>query len=280
MTRGRKNIRQSDRAASRANTARLVRKAGTLLLVFAILATVVVGALNGVLQIRKWFLTSPTFAMEEFAFEGLARAREAELLSMSELRKGDNIFEVELEAVVALMRQHPWVRDVTVERELPRKLAIQVFENEPVALVELGGLYYLDVDGHPFKKVAPGEQVDFPIIGGPPREAFGENVEEYEALFREALRASEAFRQSGLERRAALSQIDVDREDGVTLFLGSGALAVKLGRGEYEAKFTKLGAILAELDRRGERAEIVRLESRGSTPGRVAVQTAQRDAPP
>lgn len=270
----RRNRRRVDQAAVRAAARGTALRAAKALGVIALLvgicgATALAGA-----KARGYVTTSPTFAIEKIAFEGVHHASEVELARLSGIALGDNVFQVDLVSAEKAMAAHPWVRRVSLERDYPRTIVARIIEYEPAALADLGTLYYVDEVGKPFKKLAPGEEGDWPILRGVTRDEYLAHEREIEALFREALEALAAYRDAGLEKRAPVSEVKVDRVDGLTLWCGPEAIAVKLGVREYREKFSRLEQLLAELKSRGARAEVIRLDNR-TRPGWVAVQLAQ-----
>jgi cell division protein FtsQ len=258
------------RAAAKGFAARAIRFFGILLLVVGLCA----GAAFGAVRLKAWIFSSPTFAIEQISFEGLQRSSEAELIRLSGLVIGENIFEADIPGAERAMAGHPWVDRVLIDRIYPRKLRVRVTEHEPAALTDLGGLYYVDTEGKAFKRLAPGDEADLPILRGVGREDYAADPEQGEALFREALEAHAVYRASGLEERAPVSEILVDRLEGLTFFCGEDAFAVRLGRGDYQEKLRRLERLLEELSSRGARAEVIRLDNR-TRPGWVAVQLAQ-----
>lgn len=243
------------------------RLAGLLLLFCATAALAAFGAGKA----KDFLYGSPTFAIEAIRFEGLAHASREELVRLSGLGLGENLFEADLLAAEAGMARNPWVRRISVERSYPRAVTVRVIEYQPAALADMGGLYFVDPSGKAFKKLAAGEEADLPILVGLTREEYAAFEEEVEGLFREALAALEAWRAAGLEARRAVSQVLIDRLAGLTLICGEEAVAVKVGTGHYAEKFARLDRLLGELDRRGARAEVIRLDNR-TRPGWVAVR--------
>ena len=57
-------------------------------------------------------------------------------------------------------------------------------EREPVAVVNIGCLYYLDSNGELFKPLTEGDRLDFPVITGITDEDMGRDP----AGFKEALK--------------------------------------------------------------------------------------------
>ena len=253
---------------------RSLKALGVVTALVAICAAAALGASKG----REYLYTSPTFAIEKFAFEGVQRAQKDELQRLSGIAEGDNLFQADLVAAEKAMSAHPWIRRLSLERDYPRTIVVRAIEHEPVALADLGALYYLDAAGKPFKKLGPGEESDFPILRGVTREEYQAREQEVEAGFREALDALAAYRAAGLEKAAPVSEVKVDRVDGLTFWAGKDAVAVKLGFGEYREKFGRLEQLYAELGKKGAHAEVIRLDNR-TRPGWVAVQLAQGEGP-
>jgi cell division protein FtsQ len=274
VSRGGRNRRRLNQEAVKAAALsaglRLIKSVAIVALLVGICAATAFGTDAA----REYLYTSPTFAIEKIAFEGVRHASEEELTRLSGISLGDNIFQADLLAAEKALAGHSWVRRISLERDYPRAVVVRVIEHEPVALGDLGGLYYVDEQGRPFKKLAPGEEGDLPILRGISREEYSAHEEESEALFREALSAMAAYRESGLEGRAPLSEVKVDRVDGLTLFCGKEAVAVKVGTQDYAEKLARLDQLFTELTRRGARAEVIHLDNR-TRPGWVAVQLAQ-----
>ena len=271
MARTPKNRRRLDPAEARAAALKGGVRALKVLGVLCLFALITVAATLGTRALRTWLFTSPTFAIDTIAITGLTHAAESEVLNLSRLRIGENIFEIDLEETAIAIREHPWVEDARVERSLPRGVEIEVVEHVPAALVDLGGLYYVDDAGKAFKRVSVGDRVDLPILRGVSRERYESDPDESEALFREGIALTALYARHGLDARAHLSDIEIDPDEGLTLRCGEHATAVRLGRGGYPEKLDRLMRVLDELERRGAVAEIVRLDNR-ERPGWVAVQ--------
>jgi len=241
--------------------------------VFGFLLVVGLAAVGGKYA-KAWALAHPYFGLEGVEYQGLQRATEDELTRLGGLAAGDNLLALDLDEAERAMAQHPWIRTLDIERDLPRKLRVKVTEHTAVALADLGGFYYVNEDGKPFKKLAPGEGADLPLLRGFGREEYAATPADVERGYQEALVAIGAFAQSGLEEAFPISEVHYDRVEGVTLVCGADAFEVRLGRGDYEEKYRKLGQLLTELARRGAKPGVIRLDNR-TRPGWVAVQLAQ-----
>lgn len=212
--------------------------------------------------------------VKELRFDGLHRATAAELAELSPARVGDHLMFLDTGAVEAALRRHPWVARAEVRRRWPPALEVTVTEREPAALVDLAGLYLVDARGEVFKRAAPGDGLDLPLVTGIGREDWVDRRAEYEPLLAAALALLGRWSERGLGARAAISEIHVDPDYGTTLFTAEGT-EVRLGQGDIEEKLARLSRVLSALDAEGQRAEVLHLDNR-RRPDWVAVRLAVR----
>ncbi len=209
--------------------------------------------------------------IREIRFEGLARATPEELLELSPVQRGDHLLFCDTDLVAAALRRHPWVAAVEVRRALPGALAVQVAERRAAALVDLGDLYLVDDKGEVFKRAAPGDGLDLPIVTGIAREAWVERRGEVEPLLSAALALLARWAERGLDRRAPVSEIHIDPDYGTTLWAGDDGLEVRLGQADLPDKLERMERVLAAVEAEGQRPEVLHLDNR-RRPDWVAVR--------
>ncbi|HYG66791.1 MAG TPA: FtsQ-type POTRA domain-containing protein, partial [Anaeromyxobacteraceae bacterium] len=209
----------------------------------------------------------------ELRFEGLARVPEAELRELSPLRPGDHVLLSDLDAAAAALRRHPWIASAEVRRAFPPAFVVTVEERRAAALVELGGLYLVDDRGQVFKRAAPGDGLDLPLLTGIGREDWVSRRGETEPIVAGALALLDRWSALGLDRRAPVSEIHVDPDFGVTVYAGEDGMEIRLGTGELPQKLERLDRVLQALDAGKQRAEVVHLDNR-RRPDWVAVRVA------
>jgi cell division protein FtsQ len=215
--------------------------------------------------------TSPRFAIRRIEVRGNERVPEAELLRLSGLAEGQNFFLADRAGAEAAIAEHPWVRAVHVARDFPQGITLAVLERSPVALVHVENLYLVDREGEVFKRWAPGDPVDLPVVTGVPREVWAERPDEARAELLEALSALAAWKASPVSQRASAAEVHVDVADGLTLYAGANDLVVKLGHDGIAEKLERLERVLAEAQARGMSLSLVRLDNR-ARPGWIAVR--------
>jgi cell division protein FtsQ len=206
-------------------------------------------------------------------FEGLARVSETELRELSPVREGDHLLLTDLDGVEAALRRHPWIASVEVRRAFPPAFVVTVQERRAAALVDLGGLYLVDDRGQVFKRAAPGDGLDLPLLTGIGREDWVARRAEVEPVLAGALALLDRWSARGLDRRAPVSEIHVDPDFGVTVYAGDDGMEVRLGTGDLPQKLERLDRVLLALDAGKQRAEVVHLDNR-RRPDWVAVRLA------
>lgn len=212
--------------------------------------------------------------IRELRFTGLSQVRAEELLELSPIHPGDHLLLSDLEALSRALRRNPWVASVEVSRRLaPPALEIAVTERRATALVDLSGLYLVDRRGQVFKRAAPGDGLDLPVVTGLAREDHVARREETERRIEAALELLDRWREAGLDRRAPVSQVHLDPDLGVRVYAGDEGMEIRLGQGDLPAKLDRLGRVLSALEADGRRAEVLHLDNR-RYPDWVAVRPA------
>ena len=264
-----KNRRRVDTAQQKEAVKGAVRTHGPSVLKGLLAAALTAALVWGGIQLRAWALASPRFQLQDVAFTGLTRASRAELVKLSGLAPGQNLFAMDVAVLEKAMLQHPWVRSVEVTRHFPASVSVEVVEHTPEALVVLGDLYVLDGEGEPFKRVTSGDGLDLPLVTGVERDAYVKDPAEVRERLKAALEVARSYSALKLGVHERLSEV---RLEGAALALVTVAgQEVLMGEGNTEAKLSRLERIRRELSARGLAAEVIHLDNR-ARPGWVAVK--------
>lgn len=249
---------------------RLRRPAELALRAVAVIA-VGVGAVALGRLVERHVRTSPAFEVTEIELEGHVRLTREEILEAGGLALGNNAFDRGPEEAESALLEHPWIAEAEVTRRLPGSYRVQVRERRAVALLALGDVYLVSEDGAVFKPVEEGDPVDLPVITGIERERFRRDRGYRTSILLEAVALLHDYRAAGLREREPIGELHVERDDGLSLYVGPDATYVRLGRGPFRAKLQQLRTVLEELGRRGARAEYVYLDNE-RRPDRVTVR--------
>jgi cell division septal protein FtsQ len=247
-TRSRNSYRRS-----RKNAATTRNWRGAVCLTFGFIA--VASLCLGMVLLYHQVLTSSLFSIKDnrnIEIEGLHRLSPEFILQLAKLSPPINLLAVKPALVEHSLESHPWIARATVTRKWPHRLHLRIQEREPVALVQLGELYYVDQRGNLFKPLSPGDPHDFPVITGLKQEYFAQG----NGALREPL--AQVFGLVELLKKAQpplnlenISEVHVDRERGFTLYANGLGAGVDLGLEDFPEKLTKFGRIWPILSQKG-----------------------------
>ena len=211
-------------------------------------------------------LRSPDLRVRDTVVKGCQELTEKEILTLASVRSSANLLTINRDAIARRIRANPWVREVFVGREFPGRLVIVVRERKAVALLERDeGLYLVDGEGTPFKKLETGEESDLPVLTGCVRGGIldGALVKKSLALLNDLARIKDG------PEIGKVSEIHGNETFGLSLFADTG-LCLQLGFDGYENKLKRLTSVMADLDRKNLRTGFLLIDL--SNPAKINVQ--------
>lgn len=214
---------------------------------FAGSAALVLLVAGGILMIGRLFMESRIFRVETIRIEHNRQVASDEIRERSDIQVGMNIFRLDLELIGRQIDEHPWISSARVKRVFPREVVIQVTEHIPAALINLGGLYYVDRDGIVFKPLEKGDRLDLPLLTGLDQLYLLEHPAEARRLLQEALTVVRALGERGVFGLAQISEVHLDPVEGFDLYTLSGGIPVRLGFGGYAEKLQRLERVYGQL---------------------------------
>ncbi len=206
----------------------------------------------------QWVKQHPYFALNQITVEGNRRLTRDEVLLWGGVDEGMSIWDAAPNIVQIGLQSHPWIQRVTVRRDLPHRLLIDVRERRPVAIARLDQLTYVDRGGQLLGPLRDDDSRDYPIVtglDGPTTQAFG-SIALHRAL--QLLRQCE--RMGCME---GVSEVHVDRYRGLTMVPLHPAVAVVLGWGGWRDKLERLARVFAAWDGQVARLAAVDVSFRG-----------------
>ncbi|HSM75834.1 MAG TPA: FtsQ-type POTRA domain-containing protein, partial [Desulfobacterales bacterium] len=106
------------------------------------------------------------FRGSRIAVTGTVRLEAGEVLAQSGVHPGVNILSVNLQLARRKLLAHPWIADARVSRELPDGIHIQIQEQQPLAILDVGRKFLLNDAGEIYKAWEPEDPADLPLISG------------------------------------------------------------------------------------------------------------------
>lgn len=196
--------------------------------------------------VRRVAHTHPYFAVREVAVLHRGDLDDEAIRRLSGIEVGMSVWDVDPETVETRLATNGWVRSAVVRRELPDRVVLQVREQKPIAILvvadESPGLYYLAANGRIFAPVAAGDARDLPYVTGLTRKDLGGS----DAFGPRAVRRALALlrRTARYPRVGVVSELHVDRTQGIVLMPVRPALPIEIGWGDYDEKLARVAEVL------------------------------------
>lgn len=157
--------------------------------------------------------------VERVEFVGAENADIRSLRHLAGIQNGTTMWEVDLGAARLAVLDHPWVRRASVDRVWPDTVRITIEERTPVALLDYGGMYYVDEVGVPFLQASTTD-LDYPTITGIDPALEGKHPDLPRLAVRDALGLLRSLSDRKLADAGAISQIDFSPVRGYTVTVG------------------------------------------------------------
>lgn len=220
----------------------------------------------------RWLTQSSTFSVENIELRGLDRLSETAVAERLAPVRGLNLFRLDTAAIERAVEAGAWIASAEVRRSLPDRLIVEIQEERPAGVAEMGGLYLVDAEGHAFKRadVAAGDTAGLPVVTGISRADYAADPDATADQIRRALSVARLFRV--VPTRPRIAEIAVDERAGYTLVTYEGGVAIRLGAGSIEeigARMNTFDAAWAALsDAERAKARVLRI---GAEEDRVTV---------
>ena len=176
------------------------------------------------------FLRS-AFQLREIVFSGNQHLNDDDLRALTGLSGKENLGTLSSSGVFRSMSTSPWIRSVSVRKEYPDSLNINIREAEPFALLDMNGRRFIvDSKGKLLEELKDNSVPFLPVISGSPfdkKEAYGE-----------AINLVKAIKDAGLLSRRDRIEIIANRPQDMTVNFDG--VVVKIGTGEYQDKLVRL----------------------------------------
>jgi cell division protein FtsQ len=236
----------------------------------------VIGTSVGVAWVaRRHIMTSPRFAIATLEVAGNEHRSADAILGESGLALGANVFVADLDLARAKIAADPWIADVGLARRLPGTIVVHVTERRAAALVALGDTFLTPAEGEPFKRLDPDdpaeEITDLPLVTGLRPESLNDDHDGTTRTIRRAIDLAAEFTRSPLARRGALEEVHVEADGSYAIVVGKNAMQIVLGAPPFRRKLDQAVRVVAELDKRGAKADAIMVDN-DTRPDRVVVR--------
>ncbi|HSL98915.1 MAG TPA: FtsQ-type POTRA domain-containing protein [Candidatus Limnocylindria bacterium] len=264
--RKRSHVAQKRKKGSKANRGRIpVRQ--WLPVAAALLVLLLVGSAGA--AVYSWLGRSAIFSVRVVDMNPCEHVSGDEISGILKGVAGGNIWSLSKEEIGRRLQSHPFVREVVVRKSFPDKLVVNIEEREPVAMINLDALYYVDDQGTIFKRLTAYDAKDKPILTGFSRDDLAakdpvtiRNLKKTIDLLRHA--------ESGSLSRN-ISEVHFDAQDGYTLVTRDFGLQLKIGLMDFDEAMRRVEEAMPKLASLGKEKGVVDLK----TAGRIFVRSGE-----
>lgn len=195
------------------------------------------------------FVGKTTFVrLERIEVTGTSKLTREEILSAASVKIGDDLLGLKLSRMGEHLSKNPWIASVKIRRNFPHALSIAVVERQPVGIVSMGYLYYLDSKGDIFKPLQEGDKLDYPVITGLVEDDLLRDPAGAKDTVKGMLALLEQLKlERGGIRMADISELHYDKGFGYTIFTINKGLPIRLGMDGFSEKLDRLAKIYGDL---------------------------------
>jgi POTRA domain, FtsQ-type len=214
----------------------------------------------------RYLYTSSHFQLKQVEMSPTVHVEREELLKISGIGKGVNIFKVNLDQIALNISKHPWIKNASVWRKLPDTLHIKVQEEQASGIIFFKSLtqnktecnplkqecktkftpfYLVNSDGKVFKRATPQELKNKIIITGIERKLFETDPYGTRRIIVKSLKLIDIYQT--VSSRPKLSEIFI-KGDIVTLFLKKTGSAIHFDLRNFHKGVLVFDSFLAGLD--------------------------------
>ena len=200
------------------------------------------------------------FNIKNIEVSGTKRLTRDEILGLAGIEPGKDLLRLNLKRIGEHLLQNPWVETVHINRYFPDGISISITEKEPLAIVNMSFIYYLDSKGNVFKALNQGDKLDFPVITGFSEEEIGSDPKGTKDALLATCELLKTLKDKGAFILADVSEIHYDKGYGFTMFTSSDALPVKIGAGDFSTKIERFARIYKDLMAQDQKLQYIDLD--------------------
>lgn len=177
-----------------------------LLGIIAVLGSITFGSY----ELHQFLYTSQNFTIQKFIVSPTKYLTAEQIQKYTQVYLGQNLFRVDLKQLQRSIAARPEVEYIRVKRQLPNIVTIEIVEYEPVILVDLEGLYFVNMQGGIFKRaLLPNDNtgMQFPRITGLNRFWYQTHAAQCQTFLRKAIALYQTYLSKSNESRPFIEEI-------------------------------------------------------------------------
>ncbi|NJM10044.1 MAG: FtsQ-type POTRA domain-containing protein [Bdellovibrionaceae bacterium] len=166
--------------------------------------------------------------------------------------EGSYFWQVPLKSVVELTSKDKRVKKVSVFREFPSRLRVEIEPHTPMLayLARDGRFYPVATDATLLPALPVSDAPDLPVLRG-------EELNDEPLLREKALELLQMIPDSGMFAKSHVSEILHTRKDGFKIFISGADTEVQMGDTDFGPKLSRVQKVLAYLDSRNIKGRVI-----------------------
>jgi cell division septal protein FtsQ len=225
----------------------------------AVLAFLLLGAAGAAAY--SWLGRSAIFSVRVVDMNPCEHVSKDEISGMLKGVARGSIWSLSREEIGRRILSHPFVREVTVRKAFPDMLIVHIEEREPVAMINLDALYYVDERGSIFKRLTAYDAKNLPILTGFSR---GDLAAKDPVTIRNLKKTIDLLHHAEASvLRRNISEVHFDAQDGYTLVTRDFGLQLKIGTMEFSKAMQRVEEAMPKLASLGQSKGVVDLKTEG-----------------
>ena len=205
-----------------------------------------------------FFLSSSFFQIKFIAVNGNNNVTREEIIKLSSIYYGENIFRINKRNSMKSIFQNPYVKMIKIKRVLPSRVIIEIIEREIMAYVPYVGSYLnIDEEGMILEINPAIKHLDLPVVKGLKFETFkvGEllNIENEEQFSTTTMLIKEIKNAGMLE---LVSEIDISDLSNIRLKIKEGIKANLGGADNMDYKISFARSIIEDVRKKNLKGTI------------------------
>jgi len=233
---GKRNGKQS--AHKRESKVFLFLKGGAVILLAVILIIGIAFAVN---------LSAHNLNVNDIEVAGNYHLSKADVMKSLNINRETSLLTLELNIIEARLRSNPWIKEVSLRKQMPDTLMIRIKEAEPKALLYLNGSAFLiEEEGNMLEEVMNEGAAFLPVIRS-------DSAEKNKKGLQEALLLVDALNKKGILSSRESVEIRLNSYGPDMVVDGT---VIKVGYGNYEEKLARWEELEPEVSKLGQTSYI------------------------
>ncbi len=235
--------------------------------------SLIVGAVGALAWgVQRYARTTPRFSVKNIELTGTSRLVRADVLAAAHLKKGKNLFSLDVEEAETFLLESPWISSAQVTRRLPNTINVRIVEREAKAIALIDGKNFLvDQEGSPFKELGLGDPHDLPVVTGISTEALARDKRAELARLGDTLALLRKYDKLSMARAFPVEEVHLTSTGSVSLLVGTSGVTLHLGAPPWKRKLLRAERVLTKTNRAGGSPSVVFLDN-DAHPERVVVR--------